>query len=252
MAAAGPGDIEPGASPSRGTARFLARGTPAAWPAATMADVGRADSWRGGWAGTGRRIAAVPHPTVLAGIGLGLLSVAERIVRLVRRPRVDHQDRGRQRSWQFLLLFFLLSLATTLPLAFLGRSRPRWPSRRRACCRSPLPDADRGRTGCAARRLVPARPRRRAIARRRCWLGPSWCLPWPIAQAAGPGSRPSCWPSLGPAAALAGIARRARARRSSTARPGRLSRAPCWSTPRGGNAPGSPASCMTWSRTTSP
>jgi signal transduction histidine kinase len=58
---------------------------------------------------------------VLAGIGLGLLSVAELIVRLVRGPGWITRIAGGSVSWQFLLLFFLLSLAGTLPLAFLGR-----------------------------------------------------------------------------------------------------------------------------------
>jgi signal transduction histidine kinase len=86
-----------------------------------MAGVSRANSWRVGWAGPPRRIAAVPHPKVLAGIGLGLLSVAELIVRLVRGPGWITRIAGGSVSWQFLLLFFLLSLAGTLPLAFLGR-----------------------------------------------------------------------------------------------------------------------------------
>ena len=59
--------------------------------------------------------------------------------------------------------------------------------------------------------------------------------------------------ALGPAAAWAGAARRARSEAAGAQRrPGRSSPAPCSSTRRAGNAPGSPASCTTSWPTTFP
>jgi signal transduction histidine kinase len=65
--------------------------------------------WHGGWAGTRRRIAAVPQAPAVAGALLGLLAVAEAIARA--------GGDSANGNAQFALL--LLGLAGTLPLALL-------------------------------------------------------------------------------------------------------------------------------------
>ncbi len=75
-----------------------------------MSNVGRAGFARGGWAETGRRIAASPHATATAGALLGLAALTEVLVRAV------HAGYGALG----LVAVSLLALATTAPLAFLG------------------------------------------------------------------------------------------------------------------------------------
>ena len=69
--------------------------------------------WRGGWAGWGRRMAAVPdsaHAMAVAGGLLGLAAVTEAIARGVSTGQ----------SVTGLLTVSILALFTTVPLAFLG------------------------------------------------------------------------------------------------------------------------------------
>src|ERR1035438_153034 len=66
--------------------------------------------WRSGWADRGQRIAAVPHPAAVAGGLLGLGAVTEAMVRATD-ARVGALS---------LVAVFLLALFTTVPLAFLG------------------------------------------------------------------------------------------------------------------------------------
>jgi signal transduction histidine kinase len=91
-------------------AASLAWVTPEDEPSATLISVSRAGDRPGGWAATGRRIAAAPHvPAVVAAV-LGLAAVTESSV----RAAVGAQDA------QPALVRCLLALSTTLPLAFLG------------------------------------------------------------------------------------------------------------------------------------
>ena len=78
-------------------------------PTATMIYVSLAGDWRSGWADKGRRIAAAPQAPAVAGALLGLLAVAETIARAA----------GTGVSAQFTLVLCLLALSTTLPLALL-------------------------------------------------------------------------------------------------------------------------------------
>ena len=64
----------------------------------------------GGWADTGRRIAAVPHPAAVGGALLGLAAVTEALARGVD-TRIGALS---------LVAVSLLALFTTVPLAFLG------------------------------------------------------------------------------------------------------------------------------------
>jgi len=105
-----------------------------------MTYVGRAGDWRSGWAETVRRIAAATRAPALAGVLLGLLAVAELIARLaldsgsigrlavtgsVTRTAITGAGQHLARtaspgvSTQSALMLCLLCLFTTLPLAFL-------------------------------------------------------------------------------------------------------------------------------------
>jgi signal transduction histidine kinase len=79
-----------------------------------MIYVSRAGDWRSGWADTGRRIAAAPQAPAVAGALLGLLAVTEAVARAA----------GTRVSVQSLVLWLLavsiIALSTTVPLAFLG------------------------------------------------------------------------------------------------------------------------------------
>ena len=65
---------------------------------------------RSGWAGRGRRIAAIPHPAAVAGALLGLAAVTEALAR-----GVDNRIGALS-----LIAVSVLALFTTVPLAFLG------------------------------------------------------------------------------------------------------------------------------------
>jgi len=72
--------------------------------------VGTVGYRHGGWADTGRRIAAVPHPAAVGGALLGLAAVTEALARGVD-TRIGALS---------LVAVSLLALFTTVPLAFLG------------------------------------------------------------------------------------------------------------------------------------
>jgi signal transduction histidine kinase len=95
-----------------------------------MIYMGTAGDWRGGWAERGRRIAAARRALALTGLLLGLLAVAELIARLTVTEMVTRAPIAGPRmyilrigstglGWQSVLVLCLLTLATTLPLAFL-------------------------------------------------------------------------------------------------------------------------------------
>jgi len=75
-----------------------------------MSYVSTADDWRSGWAERGRRMAASPHPVGVAGALLGLAAVTEALIRAA----------DTKTSALTLVAAFLLALFTTVPLAFLG------------------------------------------------------------------------------------------------------------------------------------
>jgi signal transduction histidine kinase len=75
-----------------------------------MIGVMRAGAWPGGWADLGRRIAAAPRSPVVAGAVLGSLAMAESIAR----------SAGGASSGQLAVVRCLVALSTTVPLAFLG------------------------------------------------------------------------------------------------------------------------------------
>jgi signal transduction histidine kinase len=75
-----------------------------------MTYVSGAGGWRGGCADTGRRIAAAPRAPAVAGALLGLAAVAESIARTA----------GTGVNTQFSLVLWLFALATTVPLALLS------------------------------------------------------------------------------------------------------------------------------------
>jgi signal transduction histidine kinase len=74
-----------------------------------MTQVSLVGDWHGGWAGTRRRIAAVPQAPAVAGALLGLLAVAESIARAG----------GDSANGNAPFALLLLGLAGTLPLALL-------------------------------------------------------------------------------------------------------------------------------------
>ena len=75
-----------------------------------MSYVGTIDDWRGGWADRGHRMTASPHAAAVAGALLGLAAVTEALVRAA----------DTKTSALTLVAAFLLALFTTVPLAFLG------------------------------------------------------------------------------------------------------------------------------------
>lgn len=114
FAIAGTRDIRRRPSLARGTETWLTRGMPERKSAATMTVVDRADDRRGGWTDRGRRIASAPHAPIVAGAALALLAVAESIARAGSTPLAGSTDGS-----FYFVVFGLLGLASTLPLALL-------------------------------------------------------------------------------------------------------------------------------------
>jgi signal transduction histidine kinase len=80
-----------------------------------MIYMSRAGAWRGGWADWEQRIAAAPQAPAVAGALLGLAAVTESIVRAAAVG-----SSVRSTLVLSLLAVSILALATTVPLAFLG------------------------------------------------------------------------------------------------------------------------------------
>lgn len=74
-----------------------------------MIAMSRAGDWQSRWADTGRRVAAAPHASTFAGAALASLALAEAITRAALTGR----------SMQVALALCFLALATTLPLFLL-------------------------------------------------------------------------------------------------------------------------------------
>src|SRR6266700_6582373 len=140
FAVAGTSDARRRASLAGGTAVSLATGTPGRRPGATMIGtmigVSRVGDWHSGWADRGRRIVAAPRAPAVTGALLALFAVFESLARFTGRsasarltgatvnsplvtPGVSAPLTSSGASARFLLVLCLLALATTLPLALL-------------------------------------------------------------------------------------------------------------------------------------
>ena len=169
-----------------------------------MTFVDQAYDRRGGWAGRGRRIAAAPYAPVVAGASLALLAVAESLAHAGRTPLAG--DAGRP---LYFMVFGLLGLATTLPLALL------WTQPAAAAV---VVSATSVLSLVAFQTLTIAGVGAQLIAGYRLGRGGSpapavlLAAPFPVLALAGgePWLHTLLLASLAPAAALAGIARRAR------------------------------------------
>ena len=78
-----------------------------------------AADWRAGWASRVERIAAARHGLAVTAGLLGLAAVIEALARAATAPAVGLNPGGQIFAWG--LLYCVLGLATTLPLAFLRR-----------------------------------------------------------------------------------------------------------------------------------
>ena len=222
-----------------------------------MTYVGQADDRRGGGTAAWRRLAARPYAPVTAAVLLGMLAVAQALWLAVdgASHRGQPLNGGATAGWwASLFVLALVSLATTVPLGFLW-ARPAWASVVMAA--AGVVSLAGFQTLTVAGLIAQLAAAYRLGRRGSPLLSAALSLPFLIlALAASSGSAAEIpallLASLGPAAALAGAHAGPSGTRSSTAPPGRPSRAPCWSTPREGNAPASRASCTTWWRTTSP
>jgi signal transduction histidine kinase len=189
-----------------------------------------ADGRRGRWAGRGRRIAAAPHAPAVAGALLALLAVAESIVRArsTSSPRLGGFSETEPVGGMiahgtaappgggtalYLVILPLLGLATTLPVV-LVRSQPITAAVLAFASSLLSLGAFRMLTvaGVAAQLIAGYRLGRTGSPRTALLLA----APYPVLALAGPASGElrvlilllAC---LAPAAALAGIARRAQA-----------------------------------------
>jgi signal transduction histidine kinase len=92
-----------------------------------MAYVGQADDWRDAGTAAWRRLAALPYAPVMAAAALGMLAVAQALWVAVAGASNGRTLNGGAAAewWLSLLVLALISLATTLPLGFLW-ARPAW------------------------------------------------------------------------------------------------------------------------------
>jgi signal transduction histidine kinase len=92
-----------------------------------MAYVGQADDWRDAGTAAWRRLAALPYAPVIAAAALGMLAVAQALwVAVAGAPNGQTLNGGAAAEWWLsLLVLALISLATTVPLGFLW-ARPAW------------------------------------------------------------------------------------------------------------------------------
>ncbi len=92
-----------------------------------MTYVGRADDGRAGGIAVWRRLAAWPHAPAAGAVLLGMLAVAEAVWAAVNSPgSLPGYSAAATGDWPFVLVVLIVvSLATTLPLGFLW-GRPAW------------------------------------------------------------------------------------------------------------------------------
>jgi signal transduction histidine kinase len=176
-----------------------------------MAYMDTAGSWRG-WADRGRRIAAAPYLPAVAGILLALAAVAETGVRAATAVGALGGRPG-----LLIVVFCLVAVATTLPVAFL---RPAAAAVTVSAANVLSVTAYQILTvaGVAAQLIALYRLGRGSAPRTRPpFLAPALALPFLVLALAGAGPPASeetflviLLASLAPAAAWAGIARRAR------------------------------------------
>src|SRR5690348_14137648 len=91
-------------------AHWRAGGTPPRPPAATIGEVDAVGDGRGTWAARGQRIAAAPLAPAVAGALLGVLAVAEALIRAAGTAAATGP------TWPALVL---AALASTVPLGLL-------------------------------------------------------------------------------------------------------------------------------------
>ena len=223
-----------------------------------MTYVGRAEDRQAGAIAAWRRLAGWSDAPAAAAALLGMLAVAEAVWAAVTSSGSLAGYGTSAGEWPFVLVVLIVvSLATTLPLGFLW-ARPAWAAL--ALFAAALVSLAIFQTLTVAGLIAELAAAYRLGRRGSPLLAAGLALPFLVLALAGSGNsaysaariQALLLASLGPAAGLAAAPAGCTARRSSTAPPGRLSRAPCWSTLRAGNAPGSPVSCTTWSPTTSP
>ena len=180
-----------------------------------MAYVGQVDNWRRAGTGAWRRLAAPPYPPVIVAVLLGMLAVTQALWLAV----ADAPNGGRGLNggaaaewWASLFLLALVSLATTVPLGFLW-VRPAWAAVIMAAASIVSLAGFQTLTvaGLAAQLAAAYRLGRRGSP----LLSAALSLPFLVfALTASAGSAAKVpallLASLGPAAALAGSARRAR------------------------------------------
>ena len=223
-----------------------------------MTYVGQADDGRGTVTVAWRRLTALPYAPVTAAALLGMLAVAQALwVAVDGAPNGGRTLNGGATAewWLSLFVLALVSLATTTPLGFLW-ARPAWAAVIMSA--ASIVSIAGFQTLTVAGLIAQLAGAYRLGRRGSPLLGAALSLPFLIlaltasSGSAASRSRPCCWPRWARWPRWPGARAGCGGRRSSTAPRGRPSRAPCWSTPRGGSGPGSPASCTTWSRTTSP
>jgi signal transduction histidine kinase len=175
-----------------------------------MAYVGRAEDWRGEADAAWRRLAAWPYTPVMAGVLLGMLAVAQSLWAAAGPPGLRATGAGAAAWWFSLVVLALVSLATTLPLGFLW-ARPAWAAVIMSAASIVLLAGFQTMTvaGLIAQLIVAYR-----LGRRGSPLLPAvLALPFLIVALATSSDSSAKIPalllaSLGPAAALAGSARR--------------------------------------------
>ena len=93
-----------------------------------MAYVGQADDWRGAGTAAWRRLAALRYAPVMVAVLLGMLAVAQALwLAVAGAPHGGRALNGGAAAewWASLFVLALVSLATTVPLGFLW-ARPAW------------------------------------------------------------------------------------------------------------------------------
>jgi signal transduction histidine kinase len=93
-----------------------------------MAYVGQVDDWRGAGTAAWRRLATLPYAPVMVAVLLGMLAVAQTLWVAVAGASTSGRalNGGAAAGWWFsLVVLALVSLATTMPLGFLW-ARPAW------------------------------------------------------------------------------------------------------------------------------
>jgi signal transduction histidine kinase len=175
-----------------------------------MTYVGRAEDWRGEGTAAWRRIAAWPYAPVVAGVLLGMLAVAESLWAAVGPHGLRVSGAPVAEWWLTLVVLALVSLATTLPLGFLW-ARPVWAAVIMSAASVVLLAGFQTMTvaGLIAQLIAAYRLGRRGSP----LLSAALALPFLIIALATANDSSAKIPalllaSLGPAAALAGSARR--------------------------------------------